>query len=278
MSSRALESSIHIDLADRLTYSDYLKLNNLLNAQQPLSKPAHHDEMLFIVQHQTSELWMKLLIHELSAARMHIKNDALEPCFKILSRVKHVQTQLLNQWSVLATLTPSEYLQFRDVLGHASGFQSWQYRILEYTLGNKNRAMMAVHKHDLYAYEQLEKALCAPSIYDEFLAYLNRKGFAIPGEVLGRDFTKPHEPHPEIVAVFKKIYTDPSTHWDAYEMAEKLVDIDEHFSLWRFRHLKTVQRIIGCKIGTGGSSGVPFLKQVVDLVFFPEIWDVRTEL
>lgn len=276
--TRPIEPGVHTDLADRLTYTGYLQLDRLLSAQKPLSNPEHHDEMLFIIQHQTSELWMKLIIHELRAAMAFVAQDHLEPCFKILARVKHIQSQLYNQWSVLATLTPSEYTEFRDVLGPASGFQSVQYRMIEFMLGNKDGAMLAVHKHAPEAHEALREVFEAPSLYDEFLRFLARRGHALPREVLERDVTKPHEPHAGVVAVFKKIYTDPHAHWDAYEMAEKLVDVDEQFSVWRFRHLKTVQRIIGWKTGTGGSSGVPFLRQVVDHVFFPELLQVRTEL
>jgi len=276
--ARSLEAGVHTDLQGRLTYTGYLMLDRLLSAQKPLSKPEHHDEMLFIIQHQTSELWMKLIIHELRAAMAFVAQDHLEPCFKILARVKHIQSQLYNQWSVLATLTPSEYTEFRDVLGPASGFQSVQYRMIEFMLGNKDGAMLAVHRHDTAAHEALREVFEAPSLYDEFLRFLARRGHAVPREVLERDVTKPHEPHAGVIQVFKKIYTDPHAHWDAYEMAEKLVDVDEQFSVWRFRHLKTVQRIIGWKTGTGGSSGVPFLRQVVDHVFFPELLQVRTEL
>ena len=278
MAQREFEQGIETDFAGRLTYSGYLCLDQLLSAQRPLSNPAHHDEMLFVIQHQTSELWMKLIIHELEETLRCLKRDELEPCFKILARVKHVQIQLTNQWSVLATLTPSEYVQFRDVLGPASGFQSVQYRVIEFLLGNKDERMLKVLSHDDNAVRLLSKALSEPSIYDEFLRYLARKGMPVPEEVLSRDVTKPHEPHPGVVAVFKTIYESPKEHWDAYEMCEKLVDVDEQFSLWRFRHMKTVQRIIGLKKGTGGSSGVHFLKQMIEHEFFPELWSVRTEL
>ncbi|TVQ61226.1 MAG: tryptophan 2,3-dioxygenase [Phycisphaerales bacterium] len=276
--TRPLEPGVHTDLADRLTYTGYLHLERLLSAQQPLSSPEHHDELLFIIQHQTSELWMKLIIHELRAAMAFVAQDHLEPCFKILARVKHIQSQLYDQWSVLATLTPSEYSEFRHVLGPASGFQSVQYRMIEFLLGNKDGAMLAVHRHDAEAHAALTQIFEAPSLYDEFLRFLARRGHAIPREVLDRDVTKPHEPNAGVIEAFKKIYVEPHAHWDAYEMAEKLVDVDEQFSIWRFRHLKTVQRIIGWKTGTGGSSGVPFLRQVVDHVFFPELLQVRTEL
>ncbi len=278
MAQRAFEEGIRTDLAGRLTYAGYLDLDRLLSAQRPLSDPPHHDEMLFIIQHQTSELWLKLMIHELEAAVRHIRADDLEPCFKILSRVKHIQSQLTSQWSVLATLTPSEYLEFRDVLGSASGFQSPQYRLVEFILGNKDARMLRLFAHDETWHGRLERALTAPSIYDEFLSHLARAGHAIPREALERDFSQVRECDPRIVEVFVGIYRGVERHWDAYEMSEKLLDIDEQFSLWRFRHLKVVQRVIGMKRGTGGSSGVPFLRQQIDHVFFPELWAVRTEL
>lgn len=277
--ARELESNIQTDLRDRLTYSGYLCLERLLSAQRPLSDPPHHDEMLFIIQHQTSELWLKLMIHELRAAIEWVRRDELEPCFKIMARIKHIQAQLTAQWTVLATLTPSEYLQFRGVLGGASGFQSVQYRLVEFLLGNKDRDMLRVHEHDPAAHAELRQALESPSIYDEFLAHLARAGHAIPREIVERDFSRSREQsHPQVVEVFKRVYQDPEAHWDAYEMAEKLLDVDGQFSEWRFRHLKVVQRVIGWKTGTGGSSGVPFLARMVEHRFFPELWDVRTEL
>lgn len=274
----AFESGVITDLADRMTYGGYLQLDTLLAAQKPLSSPEHHDEMLFIIQHQTSELWLKLVLHELQAALGHIRRDELEPCFKILARVKHIQAQLTSQWSVLATLTPTEYGEFRHVLGPSSGFQSVQYRMVEYLLGNKDSRMLAVHRHKPADHQALQAALQTPSLYDEFLRHLARRGLPIPREVLERDVTVPHEPNMAIVSVFKQIYESPHQWWDAYEMAEKLVDVDEQFSLWRFRHMKVVQRVIGHKRGTGGTSGVNYLKLAIEQVFFPEIWDVRTEL
>ncbi|MEO8500618.1 MAG: tryptophan 2,3-dioxygenase family protein [Vicinamibacteria bacterium] len=275
---RALEPGIVLDLKDRLTYAGYLRLDQLLSAQQPRSQPAHHDEMLFIIQHQTSELWMKLMIHELTAAIRHLRADDLSPCFKILARVKQIQMQLFNQWAVLETLTPSEYLQFRSVLGNSSGFQSAQYRTIEFLLGNKHPGMIEAHRHDEAAYGALKTVLEAPSLYDEFLAHLARRDFAVPKDLLERDFTKPHKRDARLMPVFVEIYENPKEHWDAYEMCEKLVDVEEYFQLWRFRHLKTVERIIGFRPGTGGSSGVGFLKKAMDLTFFPELLDVRTEL
>lgn len=275
---REFEPGLRTDLRDRLTYSGYLDLERLLSAQRPLSDPPHHDEMLFIIQHQTSELWLKLMIHELESAIEHVRADTLEPCFKILARVKHIQHQLTDQWSVLATLTPSEYLQFRHVLGNASGFQSPQYRLVEFLLGNKDRRMLDVHRHDKGWHARLDVALKRPSIYDEFLAHLARRGHEIPGDALSRDHSTARSLDPRVVSAFVRIYRDVHAHWDAYEMCEKLLDIDEQFALWRFRHLKVVQRVIGMKTGTGGSSGVPFLRQLLDHVFFPELWAVRTEL
>jgi tryptophan 2,3-dioxygenase len=276
MSQREFESGIHTDLAGRMTYSGYLQLDPLLSAQKPLSDPPHHDEMLFIIQHQTTELWFKLIIHELSAAIEAVRHDELEPCFKTLARVKAVQSQLFNQWSVLETLTPSEYVQFRHVLGPASGFQSVQYRLIEFMLGNKDPQMLALHKHVPHEHARLELALHSPSLYDEFLRYMARRGLPVPEDVLKRDVSQPYRKHDAVTRIFQTIYENPQKFWDAYEMAEKLVDVDQAFTLWRVRHVKTVERIIGYKRGTGGSSGVPFLRKLVELNFFPELWDVRT--
>jgi tryptophan 2,3-dioxygenase len=273
-----LEPSVVTDFRDRMTYSGYLQLDQLLRAQLPLSSPPHHDEMLFIIQHQTSELWFKLILHELRAALGFIQRDQLEPCFKILARIKHIQAQLVSQWSVLATLTPTEYGEFRHVLGPASGFQSPQHRLIEFMMGNKDARMLEVHRQNPEAWAQLDAALRAPSIYDEFLRHLERRGMAVPREVLERDLTEPHQSHPAVLALFRQVYEHPEQNWDAYEMAEKLIDVDEQFALWRFRHVKVVQRIIGMKRGTGGTSGVGYLSRGVDAVFFPDLWDVRTEL
>lgn len=278
MSRRELEEGIHTDLRNRLTYSGYLDLERLLSAQHPLSKPEHHDEMLFIIQHQTSELWMKLILHELETAIRHVRADTLEPCFKILARVKQIQMQLFNQWAVLETLTPSEYAEFRGVLANSSGFQSVQYRALEFVLGNKSEAMLQVYEYDPTAHAWLNDLLRRPSLYDEFLRYLVRRGLPVPDERGERDWAQPYESHPGVTAVFRIIYEDAHKWWDAYEMCEKLVDVEEYFQLWRFRHMKTVERIIGHKRGTGGSSGVNFLKQTLDLTFFPELIDVRTQI
>ncbi|MBP6596109.1 MAG: tryptophan 2,3-dioxygenase [Arenimonas sp.] len=275
---RPLEQGITTDLRDRLSYGGYLQLETLLSAQKPLSRPPLHDEMLFIVQHQVAELWMKLLIHELRAAVACLQRDQLDPMQKILARVKQVQRQLTEQWSVLETLTPADYLRFRDVLGPASGFQSLQYRLLEFLLGNKNAAMVDVFSHDPAAQAELRAVLDAPSLYDEFLRHLHRRGHAIPAASVERDWTQPHAHQPGLIPVFKAIYEDTDTHWEAYATCEQLVDVEVSFQLWRFRHMKTVERIIGFRRGTGGSSGVAFLKQALELTFFPELFEVRTVL
>ena len=275
---REIEEGIRTDLSKGLRYDDYLGLEQILNAQRVFSDPPHHDEMLFIIQHQTSELWLKLIIHELKAAISLIREDNPGPVLKILSRVKQVQRQLFEQWSVLETLTPSEYAQFRDVLGHASGFQSHQYRMVEFLLGNKNEGMVDVFRHDPSAFEALQNALVSPSIYDEFLMFLSRSGHAVPQQHLDRDWKIPHLRSDDLVPVFKRIYENPSEYWAEYDLCEKLVDVEESFQLWRFRHMKTVERIIGYKKGTGGSSGVEFLKKALELTFFPELLDVRTEI
>ncbi len=278
MVEREFEESIHTDFEAKLDYQDYLCLDKLLGAQKPLSNPEHHDEMLFIIQHQTSELWMKLAVHELKAAVNFVKQDQLSPCFKILSRVKQIQRMLFEQWAVLETLTPTEYSQFRGVLGQSSGFQSFQNRMIEFLLGNKDAWTLLVFAHDAVHHAELELLLNTPSLYDEFLRALHRRGYAIPASCVARDWSLPYVENLDLIPVFKRIYDDPSQHWDAYEMCEKLVDVEESFSLWRFRHVKTVERIIGFKKGTGGSSGVPFLQKALSIRLFPELWDVRTEI
>lgn len=276
MAERAFEETIQTDFQNKLDYGGYLRLNDILGAQQPISD--HHDEMLFIIQHQTSELWMKLAIHELHSAVELVRRDQLEPCFKILARVKQVQRMLFEQWAVLETLTPSEYAQFRGVLGQASGLQSYQNRMIEFLLGNKDAKAIKVFQHSPAIHAELTALLNRPSLYDEFLRHLARRRFPIPANVVERDWSKPYEESPEVIAVFKRIYEDPTQYWDAYEMCEKLVDVEEHFSLWRYRHMKTVERIIGFKMGTGGSSGIPFLAKGLGIRLFPELWDVRTEI
>jgi tryptophan 2,3-dioxygenase len=274
----SLDDGVVTDFQDRMTYGGYLNLERLLSAQQPLSNPPHHDEMLFIIQHQTSELWFKLVLHELRAAIAAVQRDELEPCFKILARIKHIQAQLVSQWAVLATLTPTEYGAFRHVLGPASGFQSLQHRLIEFMLGNKERRMLSVHEHNSEGHAALLQALQSPTLYDEFLRYLARRGKPVPREVLERDVTEPHQGNPGVRAVIREIYENPAQNWDAYEMCEKLIDVDEQLALWRFRHVKVVQRVIGWKRGTGGTSGVDYLKKLVDTLLFPDLWDVRTEL
>ncbi|MEZ5460933.1 tryptophan 2,3-dioxygenase [Dokdonella sp.] len=273
---RELEQGIETDLRDRLNYGGYLQLDTLLSAQKPISNPPHHDEMLFIVQHHVGELWMKLVIHELQAAIGLLSVDQTDSSLKILARVKQIQRQLFEQWAVLETLTPTEYQQFRHVLGPASGFQSHQYRMIEFLLGNKNADMLAVFTHDPERQNELRKALEAPSLYDEFLRYLHRSGHAVPADCVEREWSRPHRFREDLVPVFKRIYENADEFWSEYHFCEQLVDIEESFQLWRFRHMKTVERVIGHKRGTGGSSGVAFLKKALELTFFPELLEVRT--
>ncbi len=275
-SHRPIEEGVATDLRGELTYAGYLRLDALLSAQHPLSE--HHDEMLFIIQHQVTELWLKQLIHELRSAIGLLDAGDVPPALKRLARVKAIQKQMFEQWSVLETLTPVEYVQFRDHLGKASGFQSPQYRTVEFLLGNKNPAMLGVFAHDDDVHAQLAGDLAAPSLYDTFLRHLARRGYTVPTEVIERDVTQPYEAHPGVAEVFRHIYADPHEHWEAYEASEDMVDVEEGFQLWRFRHLKTVERIIGRKRGTGGSSGVDFLRRALDLTFFPELLDVRTHI
>jgi tryptophan 2,3-dioxygenase len=275
-SYREIEPGVTTDLAGTLTYGRYLRLDQLLDAQHPVSP--RHDEMLFIIAHQVTELWLKLLIHELRSAIALLAADDLPPALKRLARIKHILHQMFEQWAVLETLTPIEYAQFRGQLGPASGFQSLQYRTVEFLLGNKNAGMLTVFAHDPSAYACLEADLAAPSLYDEFLRYLARTGHDVPADVVERDWTQPYEASAAVVEVFRRIYAEPETHWQAYETGEELVDVEESFQLWRFRHMKTVERIIGYKKGTGGSSGVAFLRRALDLTFFPELLAVRTEI
>jgi tryptophan 2,3-dioxygenase len=273
---RPLEEGIHTDLAGRISYAGYLRLDLLLAAQQPVSDPPHHDELLFVVQHQVSELWMKLMIHELRAALAHLQRDEVWQCRKVLARSKQVLRQLTEQWSVLETLTPSEYMGFRDLLGPSSGFQSLQYRTIEFLLGNKNADMLRVFAHDPQGQAELETVLRAPSLYEEFLRYLARFGHAIPAERQERDWSQPHANDPSLLPVFEAIYEDTGRYWREYALCEDFVDLETQFQLWRFRHMRTVLRIIGFKRGTGGSSGVGFLRQALELTFFPELFEVRT--
>lgn len=260
-------------------YGTYLQLDKLLSAQQPLSDKPEHDEMLFIVQHQVAELWFKLLLHELDAAIACMQHDQLARVIKILNRVKQVQHQLTSQWSVLATLTPSEYSAFRDALGTASGFQSPQYRLIEFKLGNKDRTLLPMFGHHLEHYRALKHALESPSLYDEFLRYLYRVGHRVPKEcVEKRDWSEKHHYHPGVVDVLQTIYQHPDEYWAAYEVSERLVDIEINFQAWRFHHVKTVERIIGSRPGTGGTAGVKFLARTLEHTFFPELIEVRTKI
>jgi tryptophan 2,3-dioxygenase len=276
--TRPVEDGLVRDFKVNLSYGEYLHLDELLSAQHAVSVPTHHDELLFIVQHQTSELWLKLVLHELRFARRCIADDSLRPALKSLARVKHIQRTLTEQWSVLATLTPTEYAQFRSFLGTSSGFQSYQYRAVEFVLGNKNRQLLEFFGHDDEARALLAELLEQPSIYDEFLRYLARTGHDVPTSLLVRDLTTAHTFSPELVPVFRRIYENAPEYWEAYEACEEFVDLEENFQLWRFRHLKTVERTIGVKRGTGGSSGVSFLRAALDLTFFPELYAVRTEI
>ncbi len=276
--ARALDDGMPTDLAGTMTYTTYLQLDRLLDCQVTRSNPPHHDELLFIVVHQTTELWFKLLVHELRAAIAALEADDGSMALKVLARVKNIQRQLFDQWNVLETLTPSEYTQFRSVLGSSSGFQSVQYRSVEFLLGNKDAKMVGYHGHDDAAQAELRALLHAPSLYDVALRWMARRGLPVPEEVLSRDVTLPHTPHEGVVEAFRQVYADPEGWWGVYNLAEKLVDIEENFSLWRYRHVKVVQRVIGFKPGTGGSSGVSFLMKMVDHSFFPELWSVRTAL
>jgi len=273
---RELEESIHIDLKDRLTYGKYLHLPKVLNAQHPLTD--QHDEMLFIVIHQASELWLKLAGHEVEAAIRNVEELDFRHAFKVIARVKLILTQLTQSWSILSTMTPVDYLKFRDALGPASGFQSYAYRKLEFLLGNKNSKLIEVHRHDADVYAELKQVLSAPSLYDVVLRKLKDDGFHIDPDKLDRDFSKPYEADDSVQSAWLAIYGDPDKYFELYELAEKLVDIEDAFQSWRFKHMYTVQRIIGNRQGTGGSSGVPFLKKAIETSFFPELFAIRSEL
>lgn len=275
---RPLEEGVRTDFAQQLDYAGYLHLDTLLSAQHPLSDPQHPDELLFVIQHQTTELWLKLMVHELVGARSFLDLDDLSRARKSLARVKHILRTVTEQWSVLATLTPSEYAEFRDVLGPASGFQSVQYRAVEFLLGNKNPQMLKVFAGNPAAHDFLAEALNSPTVYDAFLRLVARRGLPVPAAVLDRDVSRPWVEQPGLVAVFREVYEQTTRYWDLYETSEDLVDVEDAFQLWRFRHLRTVQRTIGFKPGTGGSSGVAFLRRALDLTFFPELISVRTEI
>lgn len=274
--SAAQATAPHTDFAGALSYGDYLHLDTLLAAQQPRSES--HDEMLFIIIHQASELWMKLTLHELTAARRLLIADDLQPAFKHLARVSRIQSQLIQSWDVLSTMTPSDYTNFRDALGKSSGFQSAQYRLIEFAFGNKHASMLAPHRHRSDLHDELALALETPSIYDEAIRMLARRGFAIDASVLSRDVRESYHANPSVLAAWTQVYRDPKRYWDLYQLAEELIDLEDWFQQWRFRHVTTVQRVIGRKRGSGGTAGVDYLRQVLDVTFFPELWDVRTEL
>ncbi|MFE6170332.1 tryptophan 2,3-dioxygenase [Viridibacillus arvi] len=271
-----LEKEIQTDFQKSMSYGDYLHLDKILSSQYRLSD--HHDEMLFIIIHQASELWMKLILHELAAATECIRQNKLEPSFKMLSRVSRIQQQLIQSWSVLSTLTPSEYMEFRDKLGQSSGFQSYQNRLIEFALGNKNVHMLSVYQHQKELSEQMLQALHEPSIYDAAINALVARGLPIDQKAISRDFSQKYEPNTSVEEAWLTVYRDVEQYWDLYELAEKLVDIGNQQQLWRFNHVSTVERIIGHKQGTGGSSGVTYLKRVLDQQFFPELWSLRTKL
>lgn len=265
-----------MDFDDRMSYGDYLQLSNILNAQTPLSDA--HDELLFIVQHQTSELWLKLAIHEMHAALAEIQRDELRPAFKHLSRVSRIFEQLNSAWDVLRTMTPSDYSRFRESLGQSSGFQSYQYRAVEFVVGNRNPAMMRPHAHDPQSTQILEDILAKPSLYDEALLLLERSGFDLGDTFKARNWRETHAFSEEVEAAWQVVYQAPEKYWALYELAEKLVDFEDYFRRWRFNHVTTVERIIGLKRGTGGTAGVSYLRRMLDTVLFPELWTVRTQM
>jgi len=270
------DEGAQLDFSKDMSYGDYLKLDQVLTAQHPLSP--EHNEMLFIVQHQTSELWMKLMLHELHAAVACVAEERLPEAFKMLARVSRIMEQLVHAWDVLATMTPPEYTAIRPYLSNSSGFQSWQYREIEFMLGNKNAAMLKPHAHRPDLLNQVQAAYQAPSLYDVVLQLLAKRGIAVPASHLQRDWTEPYAASEGVKQAWLQVYRDPQAHWDLYQMAEELVDLEDAFRLWRFRHVTTVERVIGFKRGTGGTSGVGYLRKMLDVVLFPELWAVRTEL
>ncbi len=270
------EEKAQLDFSRDMSYGDYLQLDAILNAQKPLS-PAH-DELLFIVQHQTSELWMKLMLHELTAAIDNIARDDLNPAFKQLARVSKIMEQLVHAWDVLATMTPPEYSAIRPYLGHSSGFQSFQYRCIEFAMGNKNAAMLKPHAHHPDRAAMVQAAYEAPSLYDECLRLLARRGIAVPTSHTERDWTQPYQASDGVEQAWLQVYRNPKQHWDLYQLGEELTDLEDAFRLWRFRHVTTVERVIGFKRGTGGTGGVSYLRKMLDVVLFPEIWTLRTAL
>jgi tryptophan 2,3-dioxygenase len=270
------EEGAQLDFSRDMSYGDYLQLDSILNAQKPLS-PAH-DEMLFIIQHQTSELWMKLMLHELRAAIAHVAGDELQPAFKMLARVSKIMEQLVHAWDVLATMTPPEYSALRPYLAQSSGFQSHQYRCIEFAMGNKNAAMLKPHAHSPERLATVQAAYEAPSLYDESLRLLARRGFNVPQSHTQRDWTQPYEASDAVEQAWLQVYRNPKDHWDLYQLGEELTDLEDTFRLWRFRHVTTVERVIGFKRGTGGTGGVSYLRKMLDVVLFPEIWRLRTDL
>ena len=270
------EEKAQLDFSNDMSYGDYLHIDQVLSAQHPLS-PAH-DEMLFIVQHQTSELWMKLMLHELRGAMTHIARDEMPPAFKMLARVSKIMEQLVHAWDVLATMTPPEYTAIRPYLGHSSGFQSYQYRCIEFALGNKNAAMLKPHAHSAERLAMVQAAFEAPSLYDEALRLLARRGIAVPASHLHRDWTQPYAANEAVEQAWLQVYRNPEQHWDLYQLGEELTDLEDAFRLWRFRHVTTVERVIGFKRGSGGTGGVSYLRKMLDVVLFPEIWTLRTLL
>jgi tryptophan 2,3-dioxygenase len=265
-----------LNFSKDMTYGDYLHLDAVLGAQHPLSP--EHNEMLFIVQHQTSELWMKLMLHELRAAKENLARDRLQPCFKMLARVSKIMDQLVHAWDVLATMTPPEYSALRPFLAQSSGFQSYQYRQIEFALGNKNGAMLKPHAHRPDLFAEVEAMYRSPSLYDEALRALHRQGLHIPDDYLDRDWTQPYQLNRQVEDAWLVVYRQPDRFWDLYQLGEKLTDLEDAFRLWRFRHVTTVERIIGFKPGTGGTSGVSYLRKMLDVVLFPELWKLRTDL
>jgi tryptophan 2,3-dioxygenase len=270
------EEKAQLDFSKDMSYGDYLHLDTLLQSQHPLSPT--HDEMLFIIQHQTSELWMKLMLHELDAAIRNLAADRLQPCFKMLARVSKIMEQLVRAWDVLATMTPPEYSALRPYLAQSSGFQSFQYRKIEFALGNKNAAMLKPHEHNAERLAQVRQSFESPSLYDEALKALHRQGLPIPDSHLQRDWTQPYCANDDVEAAWLTVYRNPGQYWSMYQLGEKLTDLEDAFRLWRFRHVTTVERIIGFKRGTGGTSGVGYLRKMLDTVLFPELWRLRTDL
>jgi tryptophan 2,3-dioxygenase len=274
--SPALPAGAHANFQDEMSYADYLQLDLLLSAQTPRS--TEHNELLFIIQHQATELWLKLMLNELFAARRHIQDDNLAPAFKMMARVSRIMNNLIQSWDILATLTPTEYSAFRATLAKSSGFQSLQYRTLEFLLGNKNSALLKPFQHDVAAHTALTTVLNAPSLYDEANRLLARRGFALDDAAINRDWSAPYAVNSSVAHAWAKVYANTEENWELYELAEKLVDLEDYFRQWRFRHVTTVERVIGFKRGTGGTAGVSYLRDMVSVRLFPELWDLRTSL